>query len=468
MCAAKKQSKKREEFRDAEWPAGLFRRPTGMYHWRRSVDGDRRSKSLKTKRMDFAIAKAVELNAEIEKGARKRDLISNSSMSFEEAAEHYIKHRQLTESTAKRYRAQVENFTTVCAKLIGRTTVNLDDIDNNLMTEYMALRAIDPKPQSGHKNTPKSRKASPKTIDNEITFVKSVLTHSVANNFISNLPMITVQVKHLPKRGQASAIARPLEEGEIPQLLQAAKDYDRKHQGVNPYDTYFHDIICTFIYSGMRHGELQYLEWSDVDFGSDLIGIRSKSIQSTRRLVYSEDAARFFGQIVTGRRNDDLVFTDESDITRAGDYLKFKKREVLAELVVGDFDLARRELKFTENLDWRPKATESEVVLHPKLKAILKRLKVEADSNFVFPAPDGGYWRMRFERKLKKIADMAGLDGSLRVHDLRHTTGAMLRRKGVALETIKEILRHKNLEDTLIYAKYEHAEGRTAIVKISW
>ena len=73
---------------------------------------------------------------------------------------------------------------------------------------------------------------------------------------------------------------------------------------------------------------------------------------------------------------------------------------------------------------------------------------------------------MRFERHLRRIAEAAGILDFTRVHDLRHTTGAMLRRKGVGLETIKEILRHSNIADTLIYARYEEAEGREAIRKL--
>ena len=93
---------------------------------------------------------------------------------------------------------------------------------------------------------------------------------------------------------------------------------------------------------------------------------------------------------------------------------------------------------------------------------ILKSLQGKSQSNFVFPDTDNGYWRMDFLKHLHKIRKIGNLP-AFRAHDLRHTTGMQLRRAGVALETIKELLRHANLEDTLIYARYEIKEGIAAI-----
>jgi site-specific recombinase XerD len=58
---------------------------------------------------------------------------------------------------------------------------------------------------------------------------------------------------------------------------------------------------------------------------------------------------------------------------------------------------------------------------------------------------------------------MAGILGRLRVHDLRHTLAIRLREKGVSLETIMGILRHANIEETLIYAPYQIEEGKNAM-----
>jgi site-specific recombinase XerD len=66
----------------------------------------------------------------------------------------------------------------------------------------------------------------------------------------------------------------------------------------------------------------------------------------------------------------------------------------------------------------------------------------------------------------EKVVTPAGLRTDIRIHDLRHTFGFTLREKGVALETISALMRHRRLEDTLIYAKPTRREGATAIKKL--
>ena len=53
-----------------------------------------------------------------------------------------------------------------------------------------------------------------------------------------------------------------------------------------------------------------------------------------------------------------------------------------------------------------------------------------------------------------------------RVHDLRHTFGQTLRRRGVPLETIMGLMRHADIAETMIYAKYDPIEGAREIKKL--
>jgi site-specific recombinase XerD len=48
-------------------------------------------------------------------------------------------------------------------------------------------------------------------------------------------------------------------------------------------------------------------------------------------------------------------------------------------------------------------------------------------------------------------------------HDLRHTFATQMRRQGAPLESIKEILGHKDIADTLIYAHYSMKEAFNVI-----
>jgi integrase len=55
-------------------------------------------------------------------------------------------------------------------------------------------------------------------------------------------------------------------------------------------------------------------------------------------------------------------------------------------------------------------------------------------------------------QKFREYADGAGLQ-HCRFHDLRHTYGSHMAMKGKNLLTIKELMRHKSLTSTMIYAK---------------
>jgi integrase len=55
-------------------------------------------------------------------------------------------------------------------------------------------------------------------------------------------------------------------------------------------------------------------------------------------------------------------------------------------------------------------------------------------------------------QKFRKYADKVGLEHR-RFHDLRHTYGSHMAIKGKNPLTIKELMRHKSLASTMIYAK---------------
>ena len=55
---------------------------------------------------------------------------------------------------------------------------------------------------------------------------------------------------------------------------------------------------------------------------------------------------------------------------------------------------------------------------------------------------------------------------SLRVHDLRHTFGQRLRRLGVAHETRKDLMGHKNGDVTTLYSEVEVEELYVALNKL--
>lgn len=64
-----------------------------------------------------------------------------------------------------------------------------------------------------------------------------------------------------------------------------------------------------------------------------------------------------------------------------------------------------------------------------------------------------------------KFRDMVGLRGdwNFRWHDLRHDFASQLAKKGVALQVVKEVMRHKTLEMTLRYSHLQPKAKRDAV-----
>jgi site-specific recombinase XerD len=99
--------------------------------------------------------------------------------------------------------------------------------------------------------------------------------------------------------------------------------------------------------------------------------------------------------------------------------------------------------------------------------AIFRDLQKQQCSIFVFPHPtDGGSWRFHLDRHYDEIKAKAGLSKEHRLHDTRHSYATNLRRNGVNIETIKELMRHASILDTMRYAMYSDDEGRAAIKKL--
>jgi len=59
----------------------------------------------------------------------------------------------------------------------------------------------------------------------------------------------------------------------------------------------------------------------------------------------------------------------------------------------------------------------------------------------------------RMNAYLKEIADLADIDKTLTFHLARHTFATMMLTKGVSIETVAEMLGHKDIRTTQIYAK---------------
>jgi integrase len=112
--------------------------------------------------------------------------------------------------------------------------------------------------------------------------------------------------------------------------------------------------------------------------------------------------------------------------------------------------------------NWKPKSDERVIPMAPVVRAaLLQQRAIRRNDQLVFTNKEGNR-DTHMLAKLKKIGRKAGLP-HVTVHALRHSFGAHLRMAGVNLADIADLLGHKDLATTQIYAKV-HADHLRAVV----
>lgn len=83
-------------------------------------------------------------------------------------------------------------------------------------------------------------------------------------------------------------------------------------------------------------------------------------------------------------------------------------------------------------------------------RELLESLKSKQTSEYVFVNPETNKRWYSIDRAWQKARDAAGLH-DFRFHDLRHTVGTRLAKKGVPINVIQEILAHSDIRTTMQY-----------------
>jgi integrase len=116
--------------------------------------------------------------------------------------------------------------------------------------------------------------------------------------------------------------------------------------------------------------------------------------------------------------------------------------------------------------NWKPKTDERIIPISPTLREILlTQYAQRRGDGLVFPNKEGKR-DTHILPKFKKVCRRAGIK-STNVHALRHSFGAHLRMAGVSLADIADLLGHKDLATTQIYAKVHQEHLRSVIAKLA-
>lgn len=115
---------------------------------------------------------------------------------------------------------------------------------------------------------------------------------------------------------------------------------------------------------------------------------------------------------------------------------------------------------------WKPKTDERIIPISPALREVLLTHHASRrDDHLVFPNRAGERDPHLLD-KLKRIGRKAGVP-HVTVHALRHSFGAHLRMAGVNLADIADLMGHRDIATTQIYAKVQQDHLRSAIARLT-
>lgn len=135
-----------------------------------------------------------------------------------------------------------------------------------------------------------------------------------------------------------------------------------------------------------------------------------------------------------------------------------RKAEVLT-LKWSQIDLERKTIRIE-----RTKSGKDRIIpVNSVLFNLLETLRASnGQSECVFLGPDGKPMK-DIKQSFKTACKRAGIDGSLRIHDLRHTAASRMVEAGIDLPTVSRILGHSTIQMTMRYAHSTQETMRKAV-----
>ena len=341
----------------------LYKRDNGFYYLDYTLNDKRKRISLKTNLKEIAEAKAADIRFQID---RQRLELDPETISIDNFFANYKRsaRQRLSPNSFKRYRPVFDNFVKYAKE---KRLKRLSNITTRHVEEYILTR--------------KERdKLAPKSANVELTALRGAFLFAIDMKYLRENP--ATGIKRFPKKARKPP--KFFSKEELRLILESEP---------SPLYRSIWEFLAN---TGLRKGELEHLEWNDIDFENRLIRIRPKE-------------------------------------------------------------------------DWETKTKDSRnVPMTDKVFEILKeRKKVSKGEKVVFVSPCGTPFRPddlynRFKPLLKKLK-IAG-----NVHTLRHTFASHLVMSGVDLTTVGQLLGHKDISTTMIYAHLAPEHVRKAVEKLDF
>lgn len=283
--------------------ATISKRPYGTYEVQWRVDGNRHSKTFKTRKEAKEFALQIELNP------RQR----SSVVTFAEVIKQYAKNE-----TPKKKGAKWETFR---LNRLAETSIAqnaLDDLTPNLFQKYVDRRLKEPAPTGGTIAT--------STVIRELSTISCVLSYARKLDLLENNPLEGVMWPQAPEHRE-----RVASEEEQEAIILAA-GWDGKTPPLNSTQL----TALAFILScrtGMRAGEILAIEKSWIDGNVIHLPAPATKTNSRRDVALSSDAKRLLDLVIQSKNDDSpRVFSRLSDTRRDALWRKLRDRAGLNEI----------------------------------------------------------------------------------------------------------------------------------------
>lgn len=283
--------------------ATISKRPYGTYEVQWRVDGNRHSKTFKTRKEAKEFALQIELNP------RQR----SSVVTFSEVIKQYAKNE-----TPKKKGAKWETFR---LNRLAETSIAqnaLDDLTPNLFQKYVDRRLKEPAPTGGTIAT--------STVIRELSTISCVLSYARKLDLLENNPLEGVKWPQAPEHRE-----RVASEEEQEAIILAA-GWDGKTPPLNSTQL----TALAFILScrtGMRAGEILAIEKSWIDGNVIHLPAPATKTNSRRDVALSSDAKRLLDLVIQSKNDDSpRVFSRLSDTRRDALWRKLRDRAGLNEI----------------------------------------------------------------------------------------------------------------------------------------
>ncbi|GKX65601.1 tyrosine-type recombinase/integrase [Inconstantimicrobium mannanitabidum] len=259
----------------------------------------------------------------------------------------------------------------------------------------------------------KKNNISDTTLQGIYTLCNSIFERSIKLHLIQNNPCKGVE---RPQRNKKQTDV--LEVEEIPLLI---KTLDLE----NEYDYMFYVAFRLTLELGLRRGELAGLTWEDISYGENVVSIHNNLIYNYGH-TYME-TTKTKGSTRTIYVSNELL----EMLTQLNKRQEFKKNEY------GEF--------YENN------------IFNDKSYDLVMRWD---NGKYIHP--------MYYTNKIKKVVAAAGIDKTIRFHDLRHTNATLLIQQGVDFKTVQTRLGHEDINTTLnIYAHVNKEMQKNATEKLN-